>query len=134
MSSHYTNISLSGYLPERSVATLPKRIGLAWLELLYSVAVQLCWSELQGRLKSDQRPITLHHRPFRFDLFEHDYTCRHCGARRLTLWEVPPENLEAPPVTIGDFQKVMGHAFSTVSQEELKRFEEWTAQFGQEGD
>lgn len=63
-----------------------------------------------------------------------DYTCKHCGARRLTLWEVPPENLEAPPVTIGDFQKVMGHAFSTVSKEELKRFEEWTAQFGQEGD
>ena len=62
-----------------------------------------------------------------------DYTCELCGAQRLTLWEVPPENLEAPPVTIGDFRKVMGHAFSTVSNEELKRFEEWTAQFGQEG-
>mmetsp|Transcript_22615 Transcript_22615/g.65094 ORF Transcript_22615/g.65094 Transcript_22615/m.65094 type:complete len:475 (+) Transcript_22615:132-1556(+) len=62
-----------------------------------------------------------------------EYTCKHCSARRLTLWEVPPENLEAPPVTIEDFQKVMGHAFTTVSNEELKRFEEWTAQFGQEG-
>lgn len=63
-----------------------------------------------------------------------NYDCQHCGARRMTLWEVPPENLEAPPVTIVDFQKVMGHAFSTVSSEELKRFEEWTKQFGQEGD
>ena len=35
-----------------------------------------------------------------------DYTCGYCGARRLRLWEVPPENLEAPPVTIGDFRKV----------------------------
>mmetsp|Transcript_29518 Transcript_29518/g.59887 ORF Transcript_29518/g.59887 Transcript_29518/m.59887 type:complete len:474 (+) Transcript_29518:170-1591(+) len=63
-----------------------------------------------------------------------DYTCKHCGAKRMTLWNVPPEKIEAPPVTYDDFEKVMGHAFSTVSEAELKRFEEWTAQFGQEGD
>ena len=51
----------------------------------------------------------------------------------MTLWEVPPEKLEAPPVRVTDFEKVMKHSVSTVSQEELKRFEEWTAMFGQDG-
>lgn len=63
-----------------------------------------------------------------------DYTCKHCGALRMTLWDVPPDKIEAPPVTYADFETVMKHAFSTVSEAELKRFEEWTAMFGQEGD
>ena len=62
-----------------------------------------------------------------------DYDCQHCGALRMTLWDVPPERLEAPPVRVTDFEKVMKHACTTVSDEELKRFTEWTAMFGQDG-
>mmetsp|Transcript_20417 Transcript_20417/g.50044 ORF Transcript_20417/g.50044 Transcript_20417/m.50044 type:complete len:461 (+) Transcript_20417:243-1625(+) len=62
-----------------------------------------------------------------------DYTCKNCGALRMTLWEVEPSRLEAPPVRVTDFERVMKHSCSTVSPEELKRFQEWTAQFGQDG-
>ena len=34
------------------------------------------------------------------------------------------------PVRLTDFQKVMRHAFSTVSKEELQRYQEWTARPG----
>lgn len=62
-----------------------------------------------------------------------DYTCQSCGALRMTLWDVPPERLEAPPVTFNDFKKVMKHSFATVSEVELKRYSDWTAMFGQDG-
>mmetsp|Transcript_21656 Transcript_21656/g.32798 ORF Transcript_21656/g.32798 Transcript_21656/m.32798 type:complete len:449 (+) Transcript_21656:299-1645(+) len=62
-----------------------------------------------------------------------DYTCQYCQAQRMTLWDVPPEKLEAPPVRFTDFESVMTHSCTTVSVSELKRFEEWTAMFGQEG-
>jgi vacuolar protein-sorting-associated protein 4 len=62
-----------------------------------------------------------------------DYTCQKCKAIRMVLWDVPPDKLDAPPVRFVDFQKGMRHSHSTVSAEELKRFEEWTALFGQDG-
>lgn len=62
-----------------------------------------------------------------------DYTCPYCGAKRMTLWQVPPERLIAPPVERKDFETVMRHAVSTVSPAELQRFTEWTKLFGQDG-
>jgi vacuolar protein-sorting-associated protein 4 len=62
-----------------------------------------------------------------------DYTCKACGAMRMSLWDVPPEQLRAQEVQRGDFEKVMGHSVVTVSPEELKRFVDWTKQFGQDG-
>ena len=62
-----------------------------------------------------------------------NYTCKKCKAIRMVLWDVPPDKLDAPPVRFVDFQKIMRHSHSTVSPEELKRFEEWTAMFGQDG-
>ena len=62
-----------------------------------------------------------------------DYTCKTCGAKRMTLWEVPTEKLKAPDVTVQDFKNVLKHAFSSVSPEELEQYTEWTKQFGQEG-
>jgi vacuolar protein-sorting-associated protein 4 len=61
------------------------------------------------------------------------YNCEKCGARRMSLWDVNPEMLDAPPVEYRDFQMVMNHSHSTVSQDELKKFQEWTAMFGQDG-
>ena len=62
-----------------------------------------------------------------------DYTCNKCGALRMQLWDIAPEKLKAPDVTIEDFQKVLKHSFSSVSNEELKEYDDWTSQFGQEG-
>lgn len=62
-----------------------------------------------------------------------DYTCQHCGAKRMTLWDVPPDKLVAPDVVREDFEKVMRNSVSTVSEAELERFTEWTKMFGQDG-
>lgn len=61
------------------------------------------------------------------------YECTRCGAITMNLWDVPPEKLKAPEVKFKDFETVLGHAFSSVSPEELKRFTEWTKMFGQDG-
>ena len=61
------------------------------------------------------------------------YSCKNCGAIRMNLWDVPPEKLKAPDVTVQDFENVLKHAFSSVSEEELEQYTEWTKQFGQEG-
>lgn len=62
-----------------------------------------------------------------------DYTCKGCGAIRMQLWDVPPEKLKAPDVSFIDFQTVLKHSFSSVSPDELKAYDDWTKQFGQEG-
>lgn len=62
-----------------------------------------------------------------------DYTCARCGAKRMQLWDVPPDKLRVPVVKFKDFEKVMRHSCSTVSEDELKRFTEWTKLFGQDG-
>ena len=62
-----------------------------------------------------------------------DYTCRSCGAQRLTIWNIPPEKLRAPEVKVKDFEQVLKHSFSSVSKDELKQYDDWTTQFGQEG-
>ena len=67
------------------------------------------------------------------DPADKDYTCSRCGAKRMALWDVPPDKLRVPVVTYKDFEKVMRHSCSTVSDDELLRFVEWTKLFGQDG-
>jgi vacuolar protein-sorting-associated protein 4 len=62
-----------------------------------------------------------------------DYTCKNCGALRMQLWDVPPAKLKCPDVAFSDFEKVLKHAFSSVSADELEQYDVWTKQFGQEG-
>lgn len=62
-----------------------------------------------------------------------NYECTRCGAKRMQLWDVPPEKLKAPDVCVKDFESVMRHSVSTVSEEELEQYTKWTKQFGQEG-
>lgn len=59
--------------------------------------------------------------------------CAHCGAERLTLYDIPSEKLAVPLITFDDFQKALGRAHSSVGADELGRFESWTSEFGQEG-
>jgi len=61
------------------------------------------------------------------------YKCNTCGAIRMQLWDVPPEKLKAPDVSVSDFKAVLRHSHSTVSAEELQEYTKWTKQFGQEG-
>ena len=61
------------------------------------------------------------------------YNCKHCGALRMQLWDVPSEKLKVPDVSIKDFERALEHSCTSVSPEELERFEDWTKKFGQEG-
>ena len=51
----------------------------------------------------------------------------------MQLWDVPSEKLKAPDVGVRDFEKVLKHAFASVSEEELDEYTKWTKLFGQEG-
>jgi len=62
-----------------------------------------------------------------------DYTCTSCGAIRTTLWDISPEKLKAPDVSFMHFENVLRNGFSSVSTDELKEYDNWTKQFGQEG-
>jgi vacuolar protein-sorting-associated protein 4 len=62
-----------------------------------------------------------------------NYDCSSCGAKRMSLWDVPPEKLQAPLVKYKDFETALKHSCATVSDEELERFRDWTRQFGQDG-
>jgi vacuolar protein-sorting-associated protein 4 len=62
-----------------------------------------------------------------------DYTCKKCGAQRMQLWDVSPDKLKAPDISVKDFENVLRHSHSTVSEDELEEYTKWTTQFGQEG-
>jgi hypothetical protein len=59
--------------------------------------------------------------------------CRACGAERLTLFELESAQLKVPDVCMDDFRRVMGKATSSVAARELKRYEDFTKEFGSEG-
>jgi vacuolar protein-sorting-associated protein 4 len=56
------------------------------------------------------------------------------GGFKMTLNEIPePENLKPPDVCKDDFMKAMSKIKPTVSQTDLKKQEQFTLEFGQEG-
>ena len=59
--------------------------------------------------------------------------CEHCGAIRIGLYDVPSEALQVPPIVFSDFTKALSRAHSSVGADELERFVEWTAEYGQDG-
>lgn len=59
--------------------------------------------------------------------------CPHCGAERLSLYDLESDQLSVPDVTADDFRRVLEHATSSVAPDELERFVKWTAEFGEEG-
>lgn len=61
------------------------------------------------------------------------YDCKRCGAKSMLIWDVPPEKLKAPDICVKDFENVLGHSHSTVSNEELEKYTQWTEKFGQGG-
>lgn len=59
--------------------------------------------------------------------------CPHCHARRISLYDVPSDQLFVPQVSMPMFEHILERARATVSADELTRFVEWTEEFGQEG-
>eukprot|EP01138_Halocafeteria_seosinensis_P007059 gb/GECG01007218.1/.p1 GENE.gb/GECG01007218.1/~~gb/GECG01007218.1/.p1 ORF type:complete len:266 (+),score=25.30 gb/GECG01007218.1/:1-798(+) len=59
--------------------------------------------------------------------------CKHCGCERLDLWDLDGDKLSVPDVSLEDFMRVVKSAKASVSSKELEKFEEWTAQFGEDG-
>jgi vacuolar protein-sorting-associated protein 4 len=55
------------------------------------------------------------------------------GAMEMTYNEVPRDRLLPPPVTLEDFQRVIRRSRSSVSQDELQKYVQWTADFGRNG-
>ncbi|KAJ8602640.1 hypothetical protein CTAYLR_004108 [Chrysophaeum taylorii] len=59
--------------------------------------------------------------------------CASCGALRLSLYDVPTDQLKVPEVSFADFQHILTRSRKSVAPDELDRFVDWTANFGVEG-
>jgi vacuolar protein-sorting-associated protein 4 len=55
------------------------------------------------------------------------------GAVEMNWTQVDAEQLEEPPLMLKDFVKAIKGARPTVSQEDIRKNAEWTAEFGSEG-
>mmetsp|Transcript_82686 Transcript_82686/g.145927 ORF Transcript_82686/g.145927 Transcript_82686/m.145927 type:complete len:451 (+) Transcript_82686:425-1777(+) len=59
--------------------------------------------------------------------------CSHCGAVRMSLYDLNSDELAVPDVTMKNFRTVLETCSTSVAPEELEEFEKWTAEFGEEG-
>ena len=55
------------------------------------------------------------------------------GAVKMSLYDIPGSQLSVPITSMDDFRRCMAHVNGSVAEHELTRFEEWTAEFGEEG-
>jgi vacuolar protein-sorting-associated protein 4 len=55
------------------------------------------------------------------------------GAMPMTWHVIPPEKLKEPSPMPEDFFTVLKHAKVSVGSEEIKKYDEWTKQYGLEG-
>ena len=51
----------------------------------------------------------------------------------MTMDTMDASLLQAPPIDAGDFQKALTRVKPTVSGDDLKPYEQWTSEFGQDG-
>jgi len=58
---------------------------------------------------------------------------RESGAAEMNWMDVPGNKLLEPQVTVGDFLRSLQNTRPTVNAADLKQFEDFTADFGQEG-
>lgn len=63
----------------------------------------------------------------------HKVPCQRCGCARIDLLEMGSNELKVPEVCLLDFQKCLRRQRGSVAGSELKRYEQWTAEFGQDG-
>lgn len=55
-------------------------------------------------------------------------------AQKITVHQIPdPENVPAVQITVDDFREALKSVKPTVSPNDLKRYDDWTAEFGSQG-
>lgn len=59
--------------------------------------------------------------------------CERCGAKRMQLDDFPREQLKKHDVGIKDFEKLLRQSHKSVSDFDMKKYTEWTKQFGMDG-
>ena len=59
--------------------------------------------------------------------------CRYCGAERVTLYDLASDELKVPDVSMEDCCVVLTKSTTSVAQRELKKYTDFTAEFGSEG-
>ena len=55
------------------------------------------------------------------------------NGQKMGMYDVPSGKLKEPPVCVDDFFQALTKQKPSVGPDDLKPFEEWTEQFGQEG-
>lgn len=72
---------------------------------------------------------------FRCDKYSKWHPCNEGDmlAKKMTIYDLPKNSLAVPPVTLEDFNSVIGRCHASVAQHELVKFEKWTDEFGEEG-
>ena len=55
------------------------------------------------------------------------------GAIEMDWTQIGDNELQEPPLTLKDFKRAVTNARPTVSQDDIKRSDEWTKEFGSEG-
>ena len=55
------------------------------------------------------------------------------GAVEMDWTQINADELQEPPLTLKDFKKAVLGARPTVSQEDIRKSDEWTKEFGSEG-
>ena len=58
---------------------------------------------------------------------------RDSGAQEMSWMDVPGDKLLEPRVSVSDFMRSLENTRPTVNSDDLKKFEEFTRDFGQEG-
>jgi vacuolar protein-sorting-associated protein 4 len=59
--------------------------------------------------------------------------CPSCGCYRVGLYELESNELQVPGITMDDFRHIMRRAKATVATRELKRYDDFTNEFGEKG-
>jgi vacuolar protein-sorting-associated protein 4 len=62
-----------------------------------------------------------------------DKVCEFCGAICISIFDVEPEMLTTPILSMPDLEKALIDTKSSVDESELNRYTDWTLKFGQEG-
>jgi len=72
---------------------------------------------------------------FRCDKYGQWHPCNEgdAFAKKMSIYDVPKNGLAVPPVTLEDFLSVIQRCHASVAPSELKQFEKWTDEFGEEG-
>eukprot|EP00579_Thalassiosira_antarctica_P016601 CAMPEP_0201943854 /NCGR_PEP_ID=MMETSP0903-20130614/51978_1 /ASSEMBLY_ACC=CAM_ASM_000552 /TAXON_ID=420261 /ORGANISM="Thalassiosira antarctica, Strain CCMP982" /LENGTH=846 /DNA_ID=CAMNT_0048486691 /DNA_START=32 /DNA_END=2569 /DNA_ORIENTATION=+ len=59
--------------------------------------------------------------------------CKYCGAKMMSLFDVPDDKLKVRDVSMADFVKFMKPSHSTVAAGQLQQYTEWTEAYGEVG-